>query len=233
MLQKVKDSWFYKDKRYKKQLEKVKDKLYISYSTVSALLDEKYCAGLLKNKLLGIPQGDNIYANFGSYCGHILENGKEPKENPNDFDVSAFDVASLRKKDAEYEKIIVIDRGEYVIIGFIDMYYKDKDTTYVVDMKTGGTNKESKYTTDEYIQTVLYAYAIGEENVKTKVYFLRRAGYHSAPTLEKRQLRLTGEFKKIPVTYSKNRVVEALEMVDKAFEEVMYLTKFTDEFKIN
>ena len=75
-------------------------------------------------------------------------------------------------------------------------------------MKTGGKDKADQYLADEYIQVILYAYAMelkGEKIHKTGVYFIERSGSHVRPPL-----RLTDKQGYLPLEYTEKRVKYAL-----------------------
>lgn len=215
------DCWFYKanESLCKPHL----GKYYISYSTASSWFE--YRDDFIKQKIAGITLPEGIYGKFGSYVGHFVEHGEFPLENPHGFtgqeNLSAED---LRPDGAEYEKMILIDRGEYCIIGFIDIYHEyEQGVVRITDNKTGGKGKESTYKKPEYVQVILYAYAIeqlGKTVGKTDVMFIRREGSHINPPLH-----ISKERFSIPLEYSPERVKYALEKMDKAVNEISDLYK--------
>jgi hypothetical protein len=205
-----KDCWFYKDNE--ELCKPHLNKPYISYSSVSSWCD--YKNEFIKQKFAGIKLPDGIYGKFGTWCGHMLEHGCPPKENPDGFTGEENFDYSKRTPTSEYEKMILIDRGDYVIIGFIDQW----DNGILKDQKSGGKGKEAQYQSVEYIQAVLYAYAMelqGQEIKKVAVDFLRREKSHINPPLH-----LSKEQFEIPLEYSPERVKFALNKVDKAVKEI-------------
>jgi hypothetical protein len=210
----TKDSWFYEDN--KELCEPHLGKPYLSYSTSESW--QGYREDLIKKKFVGIEIPSGSYAHLGTYLGEAVETGKFG-ENPLGFTgEDNVDLNALRPKGAEYEKMILIDRGEYVIIGFIDVFRAEDKKAWVRDMKTGGKNKEDKYASKDYKQVVLYSYALeqqGFEIDKTDVYFIRRTGSHVKPPLN-----LSKEQFEIPIEYNKERVKYALEEMDRIAKEI-------------
>lgn len=220
-------NWFYKENEdlCKPHLGKP----YISYSSVDSWFE--YKEDFIKQKFVGISLPEGVYGALGSYAGHALETGEFPTENPYGFTGQEnLDLKELRAEGAEYEKMILIDRGSYVIIGFIDRYTETDNKAHVRDQKTGGKDKEKKYQSDDYIQVILYAHAIeltGKEIEKTDVYFIRRTGSHVKPPLH-----IDKEQFVIPLEYSPERVKFALNKVDKAVKEISDLyTTYVKFFK--
>src|SRR5690606_841363 len=121
---------------------------------------------------------------------------------------------TLRVEGAEYEKMILIDMGNFVIIGFIDQYIEKNNRVKLSDYKTGGKKKEEKYEGDDYIQVILYASEVesrGKEIEETSVYFIRRENSHVSPPLK-----IGKEQFSIPLEYNEERVQYALNVVTKA-----------------
>lgn len=209
------DCWFYKAN--KELCEPHLGKPYISNSSIDSW--ENYQEDFIKQKFIGIKLPDGLYAKLGNYVGEAVENGEF---GDNEFGFTGqenLDLSSLRPKGAEYEKMILIDMGEYVIIGFIDVFHEyEKNVVHVRDMKTGGKKKEDKYSSKDYIQVILYARAIeqmGYEIGKTDVYFIRRTGSHINPPLN-----ISKEQFEIPLEYDEKRVDFALKKVDKIVKEI-------------
>lgn len=209
---------FYQE--HKEKLQPYLGRPYISYSSVSSWFE--YKEDFIKQKFAGIKLPDGIYALMGNYIGEAIENGFFAQDNHKGFaGQENLDFKRYRKEGAEYEKLIVIDMGGYLIIGFIDIFYIENEQLNVEDMKSGGKGKEKVYESDEYIQTVLYGYAIEQEygkEPKIGVNFIRREGSHVNPPLK-----IGKEQFYIPNIYSKERVRTALEKVDKAVHEISEL----------
>ena len=219
------DCWFYKENE--ELCKPHLNKPYISYSSISSW--EDYKDDYIKQKFAKIKLPDGIYGTFGTYTGHALENGCFPDENPHGFTGHEnMDLKKLRPEGCEYEKMILIDRGTYVIIGFIDRYSECEEGVHVRDQKTGGSKKEEQYKAEKYIQTVLYAYALelnGKKIAKTDVYFIRRTGSHVKPPLH-----ISTEQFEIPLEYSPARVKYALDKVDRVVGEISDLWKVYTKF---
>lgn len=212
------DTHFYQE--HKEKLNPYLGRPYISYSSVNSWMD--YKDDFIKQKFAGIKLKDGVYAKMGNYIGEAIENGKFNEENPYGFiGQENLDLDRYRKPGAEYEKLIIIDRGDYFIVGFIDVFYIQEETPTVEDMKSGGKGKESSYESEEYIQTVLYGHAIEQEykrEPKIGVNFIRREGSHVNPPLKigKEQFYISN-------TYSQDKVKLALDKVDKAVKEISEL----------
>ena len=218
------DTHFYK--KYEKDLKHLLGTPYISYSTMNSWMDLKYRGDFIKQKLLGIKLPSGVYADLGTYLGTAVETGEFPKDNPHGFTGQEnVDLEKYRKPGAEYEKIIIIERDGYFIVGFIDIYYENSaGEKHLEDNKTGGKDKESEYKSDDYLQTVLYNYALGGE-CKTGVNFFRRTGSHINPPLH-----LSKEQFYIPIEYNEKRVDTALKKVDKAIKEITEIKNVFDKF---
>lgn len=219
------DTWFYKDRpEDRHKLKHLLGSPYISYSSCDSYYN--YLNDFIKQKFCKIKLPEGIYGVFGSYCGQATETGEFPEDNPHGFEGQEnLDLASLRPEGALFEKMIVIERKGYFIIGFIDIWTKSDKGVKIRDQKTGGKLKEKKYSDPEYIQTVLYAYAeelLGETVDETDVYFIRREGSHVNPPLK-----ISKEQFEIPLPYNKERVEYALNKVDEAVKGIsdLYTTK--------
>jgi len=215
------ETWFYKERPLDQhRLKPYLNKPYISYSSVDSYFN--YPEDFIKQKFAKIELPEGIYGKFGSYCGEALENGFFPEDNPDNFyGQENMDLEVLRGESAEYERMIIIDRGEYFIIGFIDRLTHSESGAHVRDQKTGGKLKEVKYQSEEYIQVSLYSYALELEGIKiaqTDVYFIRREGSHVNPPLG-----IGKEQFIIPITYNEQTVKYALDKVDKAVKEISEL----------
>lgn len=216
----TKDCWFYEDN--KELCDPHLGKPYISYSTVNSW--EEYRDDFIKNKFAGIETPDNVYADLGSYIGSAVETGEWPEENPHGFigQENFQDILDDRPSTAIYERMILLDMGEYVIIGFIDIFnmYKEGDESLaqVVDLKSGGKGKEDYYSSEEYIQVMLYAKALEKEGIKvgdTSILFVRREGSHVKPPLK-----ISDERFVIQLEYTEDRVKYALDKVDRVVKEI-------------
>lgn len=219
------DCWFYKDNE--ELCKPHLGKPYISNSSIDSW--ENYQEDFIKQKFIGIKLPDGVYAKLGTYVGEAIENGEFGENNYDFTGQENLDLKSLRPKNAEYEKMILIDMGEYVIIGFIDIFHEYEDNTVLVrDIKTGGKKKEDKYSSKDYIQVILYAHSLEQSGYtigKTDVYFIRRTGSHINPPLNISEEQFT-----IPLEYSGKRVSYALKKVDKIVNEISNLYKTYTKF---
>ncbi len=219
------NSWFYEDNE--ELCKPHLGKAYISYSTVQSWFE--YREDFIKEKLAKIPQKHGIYKALGSYIGEAIENGEFPEKNPDGFiGQENLDFTKLRPVNGEYEKMILIDMGDWVIIGFIDIYSETDGVCTVFDVKSGGKAKEDYYKSPEYIQVILYAYAMelmGKVVKKTGVYFIRREGSHVKPPLK-----IGAEQFVIPLEYNTDRVKYALNKVEKAVKEISEFKTVFDKF---
>lgn len=221
------DTWFYKVDKYQEQLKPFLGKPYISYSTMESWIE--YTEDFIKEKLVGLPQQPGIYKDLGSYLGHAYEHGEFPLENPRGFiGQENIDFDEIRHPDAEYEKLIIIDCGEYFIVGFIDKFVRFEDGVWVNDLKTVGKDKEKKYMGEDYTQVILYSHALeklGEKIKRTDVLAVRREGSHINPPLK-----IGKEQFYIPLDYNEKRVKFALDKVDKAVKEISEIKTVYDKY---
>ena len=212
----TKDSWFYEAN--KEMCDPHLGKPYISYSSVNSW--EDYREDFIKQKFAKIEVPGSVYANFGSYLGEAVEHGKFG-ENPDGFvgQENFQPFLDDRPEGAEYEKMILIDMGDYVILGFIDIFSLNEDeAAIVVDLKTGGKGKEKQYESEDYIQIPLYAKAIEDQGIKiatTGVWFVRREGSHIKPPLA-----VSKDQFWIELPYNEERVKYALDKVDRVVKEI-------------
>ena len=194
-------------------------KCKLSYSQYNSWKDPLYNLDYIRQYFMGEVQEAGIYAKFGSACGEYLED-----ESIDEAWLSEDDVMTLRKLERPagsiYEGEIVIDRGWYVIQGFIDQEYMVDDKLFIKDLKTGNINtKVSFYGSDKYQQTTLYAYAREQEGFNI--------GYSGVMLLGRKgngeqwgPLRLSGDIKHIETPYSKERAKMALAHIDVAAIEI-------------
>lgn len=191
----------------------------LSYSAYNSFNEEAYKGEFFANYFLGKRGDGNIFTDFGGKCGVLFETDAETS------DLSEFDVSVIkgieRPANALYEVEIVVDRGSYVIQGFIDREYLDIESNLVIDdLKTGAIKtKKAFYGGDEYQQTTLYSYQReleGEHIAYSGVILLDRKGNGQ----EKYPLRLTGEIENIPTPYSKKRAEDFLKSFDKTAKKI-------------
>lgn len=191
----------------------------LSYSAYNSFNEQAYRGEFFANYFLGLKSEGNIFTDYGGKCGKLFET------NTDSSDLSEFDVSVIkgieRPANALYEVEIVVDRGLYVIQGFIDREYLDLEGNLVIDdLKTGSIEKKAKdYASEDYQQTTLYAYQReleGEHIAYSGVILLDRKGNGA----EKHPLRLTGEIERIPTPYSKKRAEDFLKSFDKTAKKI-------------
>lgn len=195
----------------------------MSYSTYIAFTEEGYRGEWLGNKFLNTPREDTIFTLFGSSVGNYQET-KIPQPHLTQFDMSVLDKENPANSKAEYEREVVIDRGSYILYGFVDrLIGVEEKVIELVDFKTGSIDKKAKeYASEEYNQTTMYSYALEEEGFKINssgVILFDRKGN----TLEegnKNVLRLTGEIEYIDTPYSRERAEKFLLKVDETAKKI-------------
>lgn len=223
-----KDNWFYQGNE--KLIDPHLGKFYISYSTVSSW--EDYRTDFIKQKLAGIKLPDSIYGSFGTWVGTSVEHGEIQTNN---YGFTGGENISLieRTENDKYERMILIDMGEYCIIGFIDIMREiSPKVVQMIDIKTGGAKKEEEYKKESYIQTTLYSKALEDGGYTINasgVWFCRRTGSHIKPPLN-----LSTEQFYIPLEYNEKRVKYALDKVDRVVKEISeYFKVYEKYFKNN
>ena len=205
--------------RYKKYI----GKQAISYSTYNSFIEDGYRGSWFANKFLKLPSEGNIFTEYGSSVGNYQETGIiQPYLS--DFDMSVLDKEHPANPNAEYEREILIDMGEYVIYGFVDRILgMGTGELDIDDFKSGSiAKKEAEYASEDYGQTTLYAHALKLEGYKIKssgvVLFDRKGN-----TLEeghRNKLRLTGEITKIDTPYSEERAKKLLKKIDNVAKQI-------------
>ena len=207
----------------------------MSYSTYTAFEEEGYRGEWLGNKFLNTPKEDTIFTLFGSSVGAYQET-KKPQPYLTSFDMSVLDKENPANPQAEYEREVVIDRGSYILYGFIDrLIGVENKVVDLVDFKTGAIDKKAKdYESDNYNQTTMYCYGLEEEgftiNSSGVILFDRKGN-----TLEegnKNVLRLTGDIKYINTPYSRERAEKFLLKVDETAKKIEeYFKVYNKHFK--
>lgn len=221
-----KTNWFYEDN--KELLDPHLGKFYISYSTVSSW--EDYRSDFIKQKLAGIKLPDSIYGSFGTWVGTSVEHGEVQTNNYGFTGGENINLIECKEGD-KYERMILIDMGDYCILGFIDIMREISHLVAdVADIKTGGASKEAEYKKESYIQVILYAYALALEGYSINnigVWFCRRTGSHVKPPLN-----LSTEQFYIPLDYTEERIKYALDKVNRVVGEISeYFSVYQKYFK--
>lgn len=219
-------------KIYDKGFEKHIGKPKLSYSQYSSWKDPEYRKDYFKGYFLNLRTETNDYAKFGGEVGKFIELRAAGESYKSDI-LSPSDIEILESlpypKNCKYEEEIVIDRGWYVIQGFVDRAeYYGRKTVGITDFKTGNIDKKTEfYSSKDYGQTTLYAYQKHLEGFKigySKVTMLGRKG-NNRPG---HPIRLSGDVVDIDTPYSKERAIELLEDFDRVAEEIK---KYYNVFK--
>lgn len=193
----------------------------LSYSQYSSFKSDEYRGRYISNYFMGIPDPGNIFSEFGSQCGEYLEKGTEA--GLSEEDMKALDSIGY-PEGARYEVEIVVDMlpitgVDFVLQGYIDREQK-VDGVHIIDFKTGNhKDKVEYYASDEYGQTIIYAYARESEGEKIEycgVVLFERKGNG----MEKYPLRLSGKVKHIETPYSKARALRVLQDISDVAEKV-------------
>ena len=194
----------------------------LSYSAYGSFNEPSYIGEFFGTYFLNAPRTGTIFTEFGSAVGGFMETGVET-----DY-LSEFDKETLMKEGrpegAIYEYEIIIDRGNYIIQGFIDRMMVDaKKFVDVVDFKTGAIDKKAKdYSSLDYQQTTMYSYALEQEGYtinKSGVVLFDRKG-NTLEAGNKNVLRLTGDVLYIPTPYSTERAEKFLAKFDETAKDI-------------
>jgi len=206
----------------------------LSYSAYGSFNEPAYRGEFFGTYFLDAPRTGTIFTEFGSAVGGFMETG-EPQDYLTDFDMNVLREAG-RPEGAIYEYEIIIDRGDYIIQGFIDRMIVDAvGGVDVVDFKTGSIEKKKKdYESLDYQQTTMYAYALYQEgydiNSSGVILFDRKGNTLEAGN--KNVLRLTGDIEHIPTPFSIERAEKFLTKFDKTAKEIEeYYKTFKKYFK--
>lgn len=198
----------------------------LSYSSYNSFNEEAYKGEWFADKFLGAEKTSTIFTEFGSSVGSYLETG-EPQKYLTELDMTVLNKEFPADPNSEYEREVVIDRGSYIIYGFIDrLIPKSKKENLIVnlkDFKTGAIDKKAKeYASEDYNQTTMYCYGLEQEGFTISdsgVILFDRKGN----TLEegnKNVLRLTGEIEYIPTPYSRDRAEKFIQKMDETAKEI-------------
>ena len=204
-----------------------KGKPKTSYSMCNSYDEEEYRDDVYIQYFLGIRLPSGEFAEFGTSVGEYIEfkaKGDKVTGVLSEKDISILDEVVDYPNNAEYEDEIVIDFGEFVMEGYADRIVYDNDNVvHVLDYKTLNIDKKSEYyASDEYLQTVLYAYQKEKQGFKigdVEVFGLGRKG-SSLDGTGNFKMRLSGEYKVIPTPYDKKRVKLALDKIRTTTEKI-------------
>lgn len=191
----------------------------ISYSQYNSFKDPLYKNDYIRQYFLGERSESGIYALFGSACGEYLEKLEVDTNWLSPNDVKVLEKLE-RPEGATYEGEIVIDRGTYVIQGFIDQEFGVDGKLFIKDLKTGNVNTKVKfYGGPEYQQTTIYSYARVQEGYTigySGVMLLGRKGNGE----QYGPLKLSGVIEHIETPYSEERAKKALASIDAVVFEI-------------
>jgi len=144
---------------------------YLSYTQINTFLTDK--EQFKKTYILREPFVSNDYIEFGIRVGKAIE--------VNDFSSFTDEECSVLNKCTRldlFEHRINLKYDGFYLKGYIDTCSNNFEK--IIDYKTGGTGKESKYKKPDYIQLGIYALALRQEyGVKVnsaKVEFITREG---------------------------------------------------------
>lgn len=213
----------------------------MSYSAYTSWTNPKYIGEFIAQKFLGISLPSGIFADYGTACGEFIELNGEMPTDPDSIRcrelLSESDIKYLklveRPEDSEFEREILLNRGKYCVIGYIDRCTTLADLKlHVRDYKTGSTAKAAEYGSLKYQQTNLYAYALeseGEEVAQCDVELLHRKGNTVDPDSHNR-LRLVGTSEIIDTPYTKERAEKFLKEMDKVAQEIADYAFFMNKY---
>lgn len=214
---------------------------YISYSQHSSFneTNDEFYYQMILQYIFGIKMSSRfqIFAEYGSHCGEYIETkGEKRGDLLSDNDCKIMDELMKDFPDtSEYEREVWIDRGDYFILGFEDRWTPTDDGMCdVEDFKTGNIAKKgSFYASEKYGQTTLYSYAEERKGIKVRdsfVTMLDRKGNPMSDT-NPTKLYLSGEIKKIPTPYSKERAEKVLAAMDDTAKRLASLKTTHDILK--
>ena len=201
----------------------------LSYSQKSSYTENKYHQDYREHYFMGGPRTSNPYSEFGGQCGVFIEtNGEQRGEMLSDKDVEILSKIE-RFDNSRYEVEVVIDRGWYVVQGFIDIETIFPDGLVLKDYKTGSiSSKADFYESEEYQQTTLYCHQRELEGQKIKysgVTLLDRGGN----AFQGEDLFLTGEILEVETPYGTERAEAFLKELDKIAEDISFAYKIHQE----
>ncbi len=186
----------------------------LSYSQIGSWKDPLYKLDYIRQYFMGQRQEPGIYAQFGSACGQYFEDLTIDEDWLSDDDVQVLRKLE-RPENARYEVEIVIDRGWYVIQGFIDQETEVQPKLLdLIDLKTGNVDTKKRfYAGPDYQQTTIYCHqrvieGFGINYSGVKLLGRKGNGENHGP------LRLSGVIENIPTPYSTQRAENALAQFD-------------------
>lgn len=197
-----------------------KNKYKLSYSQYNSWISPLYREDYIRSYFMGKRDDSGVFAKFGSACGEYLEKKTIDRKWLTDSDIKVLD-AVPRYENSRYEVEIVIDRGWYVIQGFIDQETAITDSSIcIIDFKTGNiTTKKDYYGSKEYQQTTIYSHQRHLEGQSIHYSGVTLLGRKGMGTLGSR-LYLNGPILNIETPYSVERAEEFLLEMDAVAEDI-------------
>lgn len=192
-----------------------KGKYKLSNSQATSYNDEEYQSEYYLQYFLGVEVPGNDFSEFGNgvgdYISSFAECKPEIKNCLTDKDIEHIHKLVFFPPNCIYEDEICVDFGDFVVEGYIDRCEYLEDGVKIVDYKTLNIDtKSAYYASDDYRQTVLYAFQKereGHKILESSVHGLGRKG-SSIQGTGNFKMRLSGLDIKIPTPYSKERAEE-------------------------
>lgn len=210
-------------------------KPYLSYSQISSINSTEYANQYILGYIFGIEQPSNKWADLGSQVGEYLEtSGEKIGDMLSENDIKVLDGLVEQMKDLpnkEFERKIVLDLGDFIIIGYIDLYHEKDGKSNVVDFKTLSLKNDKKskfYGSSEYQQTRLYLKSLKEDGLTIGDCGVIGIGRNFEGTFEDPELSLSGEIVKIPTPYSEKEVSI---FIEKAKDTAQYVSDLNTTFQ--
>lgn len=209
------------------EFDKYNSKPYISYSQLTSYLDETYWMEYFTQYFSGIKSEGNDFSFMGNLVGETIQQIGENREVTTEISREDLEIIKATfnfEGDNKYEDPCVIDFGDFILIGYADKvgYFEDKSVE-VLDVKTLNLDKKADYyASKDYRQTTLYSYYFETKGFKIKDSFVFGYGRKGSQIQGQGnfKMRLSGEVKKIPTPYSKERAEEALEYVRETAKKI-------------
>lgn len=208
------------------EFDKYENMPYVSYSQLTSYLDENYWMEYYTQYFSGISSGGNAFSEFGGLIGKTIEEIGTNQEITTD--ISEEDLKVIKNNFNfeginKYEDPCIIDFGDFILIGYADKVLYEGTEVEVMDVKTLNLDKKADYyASKDYRQTTLYSYYFETKGYKIKDSYVFGFGRKGSQIDGQGnfKMRLSGEVKKIPTPYSKERAEEALEYVRETTKKI-------------
>ena len=208
------------------EFNKYNGRYYISYSQLTSYLDETYWMEYYTQYFSGIKSEGNDFSEYGGIIGSTIEQigcNQEVTTEISREDLEIIKATFNFEGDNKYEDPCIIDFGDFILIGYADKVLYEGTEVEVMDVKTLNLDKKADYyASKDYRQTTLYSYYFETRGYKIKdsyVFGFGRKG-SSLDGQGNFKMRLSGEVKKIPTPYSKERAEEALAYVRETTKKI-------------